>query len=51
MDLPPLPTITVMQASEVAQPFHRDGWVYEETYDGWRMVAYRRATSAPPILQ
>jgi len=19
--------------------FHRDGWVYEEKYDGWRMVA------------
>lgn len=30
---------------------HRDGWAYEEKYDGWRMVADRRATSAPPILQ
>jgi bifunctional non-homologous end joining protein LigD len=25
----------------LAQPFHRDGWVYEEKYDGWRMVAYK----------
>lgn len=24
-----------------AQPFHRDGWVYEEKYDGWRIVAYK----------
>jgi bifunctional non-homologous end joining protein LigD len=20
-------------------PFHRDGWVYEEKYDGWRLLA------------
>jgi ATP-dependent DNA ligase len=20
-------------------PFHRDGYVYEEKYDGWRMIA------------
>jgi bifunctional non-homologous end joining protein LigD len=34
-----------MQASEVAQPFHRPGWVYEEKYDGWRMVAYKEGTA------
>jgi bifunctional non-homologous end joining protein LigD len=34
-----LPRITLMHADEVARPFHRDGWVYEEKYDGWRMVA------------
>jgi bifunctional non-homologous end joining protein LigD len=22
-------------------PFHRDGWVYEEKADGWRMLAYK----------
>jgi len=22
-------------------PFHRDGWVYEEKIDGWRMLAYK----------
>jgi bifunctional non-homologous end joining protein LigD len=30
-----------MQPSLVAQPFHRPGWVYEEKYDGWRMLAYK----------
>ncbi len=30
-----------MQPTLVAQPFHRAGWVYEEKYDGWRMVAYK----------
>ena len=24
----------------VRPPFHRDGWIYEEKYDGWRIVAY-----------
>ena len=24
-----------------AKPFHRPGWVYEEKYDGWRMIAYK----------
>src|SRR5262249_60984932 len=27
---------------ELARPFHRPGWVYEEKYDGWRMLAYKR---------
>ena len=36
-----LPDITLMQPTLVAQPFHRAGWVYEEKYDGWRMVAYK----------
>jgi bifunctional non-homologous end joining protein LigD len=31
-----------MQPTLVAQPVHRDGWVYEEKYDGWRMVAYKQ---------
>ena len=25
-----------------AAPFHRQGWVYEEKVDGWRIVAYKR---------
>jgi len=25
----------------VREPFHRDRWVYEEKYDGWRIVAYK----------
>jgi len=28
-----------MHATELPRPFHRDGRVYEEKYDGWRMVA------------
>jgi bifunctional non-homologous end joining protein LigD len=28
-----------MHATEVATPFHRPGWVYEEKVDGYRMVA------------
>src|SRR5258705_331289 len=41
-----LPTITVpMAATDVTQPFHREGWVYEEKYDGWRMIAYKDGTA------
>jgi ATP-dependent DNA ligase len=40
-----LPRIELMQSTEVTQPFHRDGWVYEEKYDGWRMVAYKDGTA------
>lgn len=25
----------------VRPPFHRDGWVYEQKVDGWRMLAYK----------
>jgi bifunctional non-homologous end joining protein LigD len=25
----------------VAQPFHHEGWVYEEKVDGYRMLAYK----------
>jgi ATP-dependent DNA ligase len=34
-----------MQADEVSRPFHRDGWVYEERDDGWRLVAYKDGTA------
>ena len=30
-----------MQPTLVATSFHRSGWVYEEKYDGWRMLAYK----------
>jgi ATP dependent DNA ligase domain len=30
-----------MIASQIKQPFHRDGWIYEEKVDGWWMLAYR----------
>jgi ATP-dependent DNA ligase len=25
----------------VREPFHRDGWIFEEKIDGWRMLAYK----------
>ena len=25
-----------------APPFHQPGWIYEEKYDGWRCLAYKR---------
>ncbi len=36
-----LPDISPMLAALVAEPFHRDGWVYEEKVDGWRIVAHK----------
>jgi bifunctional non-homologous end joining protein LigD len=37
-----LPTrIIPMQPELASEPFHRPGWVYEEKYDGWRMIAYK----------
>ena len=41
------PRVTVpalMHAAELSRPFHRHGWVYEEKYDGWRMVAGKVAS-------
>lgn len=36
--LPPL-----MHPTQVAQPFHTKGWVYEDKIDGWRMLAIKDA--------
>ena len=33
--------ILPMLATLVAEPFHRPGWVYEEKYDGIRILAYK----------
>ena len=30
-----------MLATLVGAPFHLDGWVYEEKYDGFRILAYK----------
>jgi bifunctional non-homologous end joining protein LigD len=30
-----------MAPTLVREPFHRDGWVYEEKVDGWRMLGYK----------
>ena len=29
----------------VREPFRRDGWVYEEKVDGWRMLAFKAGRS------
>jgi len=34
--------VTLMHPTPVARPFHRQGWIYEEKYDGWRLVGYKR---------
>ena len=33
--------VSPMLATLVAAPFERPGWVYEEKYDGYRMLAYK----------
>jgi bifunctional non-homologous end joining protein LigD len=33
--------ITPMAPTLVREPFHREGWVFEEKVDGWRMLAYK----------
>jgi bifunctional non-homologous end joining protein LigD len=30
-----------MASTLVRPPFHREGWIYEEKVDGWRMLAYK----------
>jgi len=32
-----------MHATQVPRPFHTKGWVYEEKYDGWRVLALKEA--------
>ena len=34
-----------MLATLVPEPFHRAGWVYEEKYDGERMLAYKEGAN------
>ncbi len=35
-----------MLATLVREPFHKSGWVYEEKYDGFRILAYKEGSSA-----
>jgi bifunctional non-homologous end joining protein LigD len=30
-----------MAPTQVREPFNREGWVYEEKVDGWRLLAYK----------
>ncbi len=36
-----IPRFVAMQPTQVREPFHHDGFVYEEKIDGWRMLAYK----------
>lgn len=36
-----LPFATPMEPTLVRKPIHHEDWVYEEKYDGWRMLAYK----------
>jgi ATP-dependent DNA ligase len=31
----------LIHATQLARPFHTKGWVYEEKYNGWRMLAVK----------
>lgn len=33
-----------MLATLAAEPFHRNGWVYEEKIDGWRIVVHKNGS-------
>jgi bifunctional non-homologous end joining protein LigD len=35
-----------MLATLVREPFHKPGWVYEEKYDGYRILAYKEGSRA-----
>jgi ATP-dependent DNA ligase len=38
---PGVPELVPTAPRWIREPFHRDGWVYEEKVDGWRMLAYK----------
>jgi bifunctional non-homologous end joining protein LigD len=39
-----IPRVQPMLATLVKEPFNRPGWVYEEKYDGYRILAYKEGT-------
>jgi hypothetical protein len=43
-----LDRMDAMLPSLVAPPFHRPGWVYEEKYDAYRILAQGREARAAP---
>jgi bifunctional non-homologous end joining protein LigD len=40
-----VPQYALMIPTLVPKPFHRDGWVYEEKVDGYRMLGYKNGAS------
>jgi len=45
----PLPTVTLMHPTLVSKPFHREGLIFEEKVDGYRMLAYKADRSVKLI--
>jgi hypothetical protein len=43
--------IKPMQPTLVRESFHRPGWIYEEKYDGWRMLAFKEGESVKLVSQ
>jgi hypothetical protein len=41
-----IPKYTPMAPTFVREPVDRDGWVYEEMVDGWRIIAYRTVAAS-----
>ncbi len=41
--------IEPMLTTAAREPFHRPGWVYEEKYDGYRILAYKDDREVGPI--
>ncbi len=39
-----------MLATLVGEPFHKPGWVYEEKYDGYRILAYKEGDEGDAAL-
>jgi len=37
----PLLTVSLSHPTLIPRPIHRDGWIYEEKVDGFRMLAYK----------
>jgi ATP-dependent DNA ligase len=50
--VPPAPfprRIVSMQPELASEPFHREGWVYEEKYDGGRNIAHKDGPRVRPV--
>jgi bifunctional non-homologous end joining protein LigD len=40
-----IPAYSPMIPTLVPKPFHREGWVYEEKVDGYRLLAFKKGTT------
>jgi bifunctional non-homologous end joining protein LigD len=40
-----LNAVVPMQPTLIREPFHRDGWIYEEKFDGWRLCVFKDGLS------